>query len=229
EQREHRRRSGRADVLLVLHEIARQHGRHDDERGRAVELRRLAGATRLLQACERLRSERAETPRLRHVVGGREARDREQLEERLLWDRLRAERLVRAASRRQLGERHASRALVWSATPAARSSCEKGQPSSAFANAACSASSSSPSTETTASTCDATIWWPFPSTSSMTMRHETSRWPGGVPACVNSLASDIVMQPPCAAASSSSGLVFPSACPIRVGSEYSRSENAPVP
>ena len=37
------------------------------------------------------------------------------------------------------------------------------------------------------------------------------------------------MQPPCAAASSSSGLVLPSAAPMRVGSENSRPEKAPVP
>ena len=114
-------------------------------------------------------------------------------------------------------------------TPARRSSCENGQPSSAFARSACSASSSTPSAATTASTCDATIWWPCPSTSSMTIRHVTSSRPGGVPACVSSPASDIVMQPPCAAASSSSGLVFPSAWPMRVGSEKPRSANAPVP
>jgi hypothetical protein len=49
-----------------------------------------------------------------------------------------------------------------------------------------------------------------------------------VPARDSSLASDIVRQAPCAAASSSSGLVLPSACPIRVGSENGRSLNAPV-
>src|SRR5213080_3285051 len=61
----------------------------------------------------------------------------------------------------------------------------------------------------------------------MTMRQLTSSRPGGVPACVSSVASDIVRQPPWAAARSSSGLVFPSGAPIRLGSENGSEENAP--
>ena len=72
-----------------------------------------------------------------------------------------------------------------------------------------------------------TIRCPWPSTSSIVMRQWTSSRPGGVPAAVSSPASDIVKQPPCAAASSSSGLVFPSGAAIRVGSEYGSAVNAP--
>src|SRR3989442_757414 len=50
---------------------------------------------------------------------------------------------------------------------------------------------------------------------------------GAPPACVSSLAGAMGMQPPCAPASSSSGLVLPSAWPIRVGSENGSSLNAP--
>src|SRR3954454_20268926 len=56
----------------------------------------------------------------------------------------------------------------------------------------------------------------------------TSRRVGGVPASVSSVARDIVRQPACAAASSSSGLVFPSTLPTRVGSENGSSLKAPV-
>ena len=63
----------------------------------------------------------------------------------------------------------------------------------------------------------------------MTIRQVTSRRVGGVPAWVSSLASDIVRQPPCAAASSSSGLVLPPGSPIRLGSENGSELNAPVP
>ena len=59
------------------------------------------------------------------------------------------------------------------------------------------------------------------------IRQWTSSRPGGVPAPVSSPASDIVKQPPCAAASSSSGLVFPSGAATRVGSEYPSPSNAP--
>ena len=68
---------------------------------------------------------------------------------------------------------------------------------------------------------------PWPSTSSIVMRQWTSSRPGGVPAPVSSPASDIVKQPPCAAASNSSGLVFPSGAAIRVGREYGSASNAP--
>ena len=55
---------------------------------------------------------------------------------------------------------------------------------------------------------------PFPSTSSITTRTETSSRSGVSPRDASSLPSDIVKQPPCAAASSSSGLVFPSGSAI---------------
>src|SRR6185437_3293269 len=127
---------------------------------------RFAGA--FLQTPERLRPEHTESPRLRQMVVRRVACDVEQVEERLAVDRLRAEFLVRAACRRQLAKAHASRALTCSSTPARRRSCENGQLSSAFSNSVCKAASSTPSAATVASTCDATIWWPCPSTSSMT-------------------------------------------------------------
>ena len=49
-----------------------------------------------------------------------------------------------------------------------------------------------------------------------------------MPAVVSSVASDIVRQPACAAASSSSGLVFPWLALIRDGSENGSSLNVPV-
>src|SRR5207244_13144058 len=79
--------------------------------------------------------------------------------------------------------------------------------------------SSTPSTLATISTWEPTIWWPCPSTSSITIVHATSSRPGGVPAAVSSPATDIVRQPPWAAASSSSGLVLPPGSPMRDGRE----------
>src|SRR6266542_1110848 len=227
EEDEHDRRSGRADILFVLDQIAGQRGCGEDEGRRAVELRRLRGAGTLLEARECLPAEHTESPRLRQMMIRREARDVEQLDQCLSWNGLGPERLVRPPRRRELGKAHARRAETWSSAPARRSSCENEHPSSAVARAACSAASSIPSAATTASTCEATIWWPSPSTSSITIRHPTSSRCGGVPARVSSLAIDIVRQPPCAAASSSSGLVLPSACPMRGGSEKPSSENAP--
>src|SRR5262249_18550912 len=55
----------------------------------------------------------------------------------------------------------------------------------------------------------------------------TSSRSAGVPAPASSLASPIAKQPPCAAARSSSGLVFPSVAPMRVGNEYGSSVKAP--
>src|SRR5713226_5930226 len=73
------------------------------------------------------------------------------------------------------------------------------------------------------------IWCPPPSTSSITIRQCTSSRPGGVSEPLSSPAMLIDRQPPCAAASNSSGLVFPSRCAMRVASEYPRSANAPLP
>ncbi len=50
---------------------------------------------------------------------------------------------------------------------------------------------------------------------------------GGCPSPVSSPASEVVKQPPCAAASSSSGLVLPSGLPIRDARVKGSSENAP--
>src|SRR5262249_3770645 len=147
----------------------------DDERRRAVELQRLRGAGAFLEPRECRRAEHAEPPGLREVVRRSKARDVEQLEQLLARHRLRAERLVRAPLPRKLGERHARRALIWTSAPARFSSWENGQPSSAFTSAACRASSPRPSTCTIASTWDATIWWPCPSTSSMWIVVVTSR------------------------------------------------------
>src|SRR5260221_909009 len=158
EQDERDRRRGPAHVLLVLDELAGEHGRRDDEGRRAVELQRLRWAGGLLQAGERLRPKHAEAPGLRQGVVGGEARELEQLEQRLARHRLRAERLVRAPRRRELAEAgQASRADTCTSQPAFRRSLENGQPSSALSTAACSASSSSPSTAATTSTCDARI------------------------------------------------------------------------
>src|SRR3954451_8440482 len=218
---EHERDRGRgcADVLFVLHELAAQKGRRDHERRRALELHGLARPAALLQRGKRLRADDAEAPGLRQMMVRREPGNSEQLEQDVVRDRLVPECLVCASRLGELAEIHARRAETCTSAPARFSSCENGHPSSAFSAATASAVSSRPSTETTASTFEPTIWWPWPSTSSMTIMHVTSRWPGGVPAWVSSVARDIVMQPPWAAASSSSGLVFPSAFPIRDGSE----------
>src|SRR5205823_12992790 len=55
----------RADVLLVLDQVAAQSGRREHERRRTLELRRLRGPCCFLQALERLRSEHAKAPRVR--------------------------------------------------------------------------------------------------------------------------------------------------------------------
>ena len=68
---------------------------------------------------------------------------------------------------------------------------------------------------------------PAPSTSSIVIVQRTSSRSGGVPASVSSEASDIAKHPAWAAARSSSGLVFPSAAPTRVGREYGRVVKAP--
>ena len=171
----------------------------------------LRRARALLQPRERLRPEHAEAPRLRQMVVRREPRDVEQLEQRLPRHGLGAERLVRPPRRCELGEAHARRAETWTSAPARTSSCGERAALVGLLDARPAARrrrarrprrpprrarrrSGGPGPR------------PRPSRSCTS----TSSRPGGVPACVSSLASDIVMQPPCAAASSSSGLVFPS-------------------
>src|SRR5690242_6133124 len=62
----------------------------------------------------------------------------------------------------------------------------------------------------------------------MTIFTRTSSVPGGVPALTSSDASDIVKQPACAAASSSSGDVFPSGLAILEARVNGSSVNAPL-
>src|SRR3954452_9920208 len=219
EQHERDRGRRRADVFFVLHELAAQDGGGDNECRRAIELHRFARPAAFLQRRKARRADDAEPPGLRQMMVRREPSDIEQLEQHVVGDGLVPECLVRAPRLGELAQVHARRAETCTSAPARFSSCENGHPSSAFSAAAASPDSSSPSTETTAPTFEPTIWCPWPSTSSMTIVHVTSRWPGGVPAWVSSVARDIVMQPPWAAASSSSGLVFPSAFPIREGRE----------
>src|SRR5439155_21906627 len=80
----------------VLQLVARESCRGDHEGRRPLELGRVAGAGRLLQALERPRPEHAEAPRLGEVVVRREAREVEQLLDLASRERLRPERLVRA-------------------------------------------------------------------------------------------------------------------------------------
>ena len=89
-----RSRPRRADVLLVLDEVAGERGGCDDERRRAVELRASFSPATAFSAAS-VRAEHAEAPRLGHVMRRREARGREDLEQRLARHRLRPERLVR--------------------------------------------------------------------------------------------------------------------------------------
>ncbi len=134
-QHEHDCRRRRAHILLVLNEVAREHGRREDERRRAVELHALRRRA-LLQPCERLRADDAEAPGLRQVMVRREARGVEHLEERFAGDGFRAEDLVGPALACELGEVHARRALTCTSAPARFSNCENGQLSSAFSTTA---------------------------------------------------------------------------------------------
>ena len=93
-------------VLLVLDRVAGLDDRDDDERRRAVELRRGLLARRLLQARERLRAEHAEAPRVGQVVVRRPARELEQLVERLARNRLGSVDLVRPARADRLLDVH---------------------------------------------------------------------------------------------------------------------------
>jgi hypothetical protein len=107
-------------------------------------------------------------------------------------------------------------------------SVERGHAASAVSTIAANASAPIPSTRALTSTSEPTTRWPLSPTSSITIVTVTSSRSGGKPAPVSSPATDIVMQPPWAAASSSSGLVFPCVTAIRLGSENGSSENAPV-
>src|SRR5581483_6514662 len=113
-----------------------------------------------LERRERLGPEHAEPPRLVEMVTRREARRREQLEQRLAGHRLGAERLVRPAGLRQLFQAHARLAVTVTVAPARSSSCENGQPACAWAAAVWRASSSTPSTRATITIREPTIWWP---------------------------------------------------------------------
>ena len=118
--------------------------------------------------------------------------------------------------------------MICTSAPARFRSCENGQPSSACSTTRLERSVVDPfdrnhGLDMRARRSGGPALRPRPSRSC----RSTSSRPGGVPAFVSSPASDIVMQPPCAAASSSSGLVLPSASPMRVGSENPSSENAP--
>jgi hypothetical protein len=104
--------------------------------------------------------------------------------------------------------------VIVTSTPAFLSSVENGQPASARSSRSSGTSSAPPIV-----ICDPTIWCPLPATSSITMRHVSSRCTGGVPASVSSDAIPIVKQPAWAAARSSSGLVFSALAAMRVGSE----------
>ena len=89
---------------------------------------------------------------------------------------------------------------------------ENGHPLSAFSTAAWSVASSRPGTARRDLDMRADD---LVALALHLVHHDRARRPRAaraVPAFVSSPASDIVMQPPCAAASSSSGLVLPSAC-----------------
>src|SRR5665213_4573636 len=103
------------------------------------------------------------------MVVRRERGELEQLEERLVRDRLSPERLVGPPCGGEFGEAHARWADTCTAAPACRNNWENGQPSSAFATASCRPASSRPSAVAAIWTCDATIWCPRPSTSSITI------------------------------------------------------------
>lgn len=94
----------RAQILLVLLEVAAQGSRGQNQRRRSVELWRFARAGSLLQAAERLRTENAKAPRVRPVVVRSPTRELEQLVERVRRDRFGAERLVRPARTDQFVE-----------------------------------------------------------------------------------------------------------------------------
>src|SRR5262249_14379803 len=137
---------GSAHVLLVHHEVSGENRRRKHESGSPVELLRLLLAGHALQRPERLWPEDPKAPRLGEMVGRREARDGEQLEQGLARHRLGAERLVRPPCGGQLVQAHARRAVTVTVAPARLRSCENGQPASACSTAACSAASSTPST-----------------------------------------------------------------------------------
>jgi hypothetical protein len=78
-----------------------------------------------------------------------------------------------------------------------------------------------------AETCEATIRWPDPSTSSIVIVQRTDMRSGGVPSRASSLPSEVTQQVACAAARSSSGLVFPWTTSTR-DAIVAESSNAPV-
>ena len=123
---------------------------------------------------------------------------------------------------RAVRRRHRRSRLPASAAPRTGSPRRRARPRLA------SVSSSTSATATRTVSCEPTIWCPWPSTSSITIRQVDLEPLRRMPEPVSSPASDIVKQPPCAAASSSSGLVLPSGCPIRVAFEYGSSVKAPV-
>ena len=71
------RARSRADVLLVLLEVAAERSRRDHESRRAPELRRFGGAGGLLQQLHRLRTENTKAPGIGAVMVRRPARELE--------------------------------------------------------------------------------------------------------------------------------------------------------
>ena len=107
EQDDVRGDAGGVQVLLVLHVLAGQGARADDQRGRAVELRRRLGPGGVLQPLERLRPDHPEAPGNREVVVGRPSRELEELVQHLARNRLGPVRLVRAPGPNRLVNVHA--------------------------------------------------------------------------------------------------------------------------
>ena len=84
----------RVEVLLVLHRIAVEDARADDQRRRAVELRRRLGAGGLLEPLQRQRPHHPEAPGVGQVVVRRPAGQIEQLAQDLPRHGVRPEGLV---------------------------------------------------------------------------------------------------------------------------------------
>ena len=85
---------GCEDVLAILVLVAGQTRARDDERRRAAEFRGLVRRPRRDELVERLGPQHAETPRLGQMVVRREARELEELLDRLGVDGLGLEGLV---------------------------------------------------------------------------------------------------------------------------------------
>ena len=101
------RARGRADVLLILLEVAAECRGGDDERRCTLELWSFCRPGGPLQARHRLRAKNAKAPGVRPVVVRRPARELEQLVDRLARNRVGSERLVRPPCADGLLEIHA--------------------------------------------------------------------------------------------------------------------------